>query len=137
VLLESLIQTASGHLEIDSWVADKDKDLVLVELTYGAKRQFEISRKEVSRYIYIPVIESVRSFDRVVWLFRREFAHSLNETGFAHFELDWWIINKPKDIVRLELMSGTKYRFTVSRKEVLLHVRTSVLEGTRPTRLGF
>lgn len=42
----------------------------------------------------------------------------LRETGHAHFEIDCAIINKEKDIVRIQLMLGTKYTFTISRKEI-------------------
>jgi hypothetical protein len=50
--------------------------------------------------------------------FRGAVIDSVIKTGYAHFEFDCSIINREKDIVRMELKAGTNYSRTVSRKEL-------------------
>lgn len=74
--------------------------------------------------------------DRIIDHVRAALVAGLLETGHAHFEIDCKLINKEKDIARIELMLGTKYSFTVSRQEVRTPPKVKLRDDTQSNRLG-
>jgi hypothetical protein len=63
------------------------------------------------------------AFEKLMDQLERTLIKCLLETGYAHIELECSMINREKDIVRVELTAGAKHSFTVSRKEVLARAR--------------